>query len=128
MAAAAAAAAYNVHGSKGVYCGGQWVDIEDCAEWLGGEGGASKAERNRKRRAKVDGSFDVIVVGAGCVGGAIARELARYKLSVLLLERDDDVTQGATKGNSGIVHAGVGVCWGSPAAVKCTGLCCTGLD
>jgi glycerol-3-phosphate dehydrogenase len=99
--------AYNVHGSKGVYCGGQWVDIEDCAEWLGGEGGASKAERNRKRRAHVDEIFDVIVVGAGCVGGAIARELSRYKLSVLLLERDDDVTQGATKGNSGIVHAGV---------------------
>ena len=36
----------------------------------------------------------------------IARELSRYSLKTILLERDDDVTQGATKGNSGIIHAG----------------------
>lgn len=36
----------------------------------------------------------------------LARELSKFKLSVLVLEAADDVTQGATKGNSGIVHAG----------------------
>ncbi len=40
------------------------------------------------------------------IGASIARELSRYTLKTILLERDDDVTQGATKGNSGIIHAG----------------------
>ena len=47
-----------------------------------------------------------MIIGAGCIGAAVARELAKTKASVLLLEAADDVTQGATKGNSGIVHAG----------------------
>jgi len=49
---------------------------------------------------------DVIIIGAGCIGASIARELSKFQLSVLVLESADDVTQGATKGNSGIVHAG----------------------
>ena len=48
----------------------------------------------------------MVVIGAGCIGGSVARHLAQYKLSVCVLEMSDDVTQGATKGNSGIVHAG----------------------
>lgn len=58
------------------------------------------------RSSQADGSYDVVVIGAGCVGSSIARELSKYNISVLLLEAADDVTQGATKGNSGIVHAG----------------------
>ena len=50
--------------------------------------------------------YDVAIIGAGCIGASIARELSKYALKVILLERDDDVTQGATKGNSGIIHAG----------------------
>ena len=50
--------------------------------------------------------YDVVIIGAGCIGSAIARELSRYELKILLLEAADDVSQGATKGNSGIVHAG----------------------
>lgn len=46
------------------------------------------------------------MIGAGCIGAAVARELSKTTASVLLLEAADDVTQGATKGNSGIVHAG----------------------
>ena len=60
----------------------------------------------RHQSSKADGSYDVVVVGAGCVGSSIARELSKYDISVLVLEAADDVTQGATKGNSGIVHAG----------------------
>jgi len=49
---------------------------------------------------------DVIVIGAGLVGCAVARELARYKVHVRVLERSCDVAEGATKSNSAIVHAG----------------------
>lgn len=50
--------------------------------------------------------FDVVVVGAGVVGGLVARELTRYKLSVCLVEKKSDVAMGATRANSAIVHAG----------------------
>lgn len=50
--------------------------------------------------------FDVVVIGAGIIGGAVARELMRYKLSVCILEKENDVATGATKANSAIVHAG----------------------
>lgn len=50
--------------------------------------------------------YDVIVVGAGIAGAACARELARYQLSILVLEAGSDVASGATRANSGIVHGG----------------------
>ena len=50
--------------------------------------------------------FDVAVIGAGVVGGMIARALSRYNLSVVILERESDVAMGATRANSAIVHAG----------------------
>lgn len=49
---------------------------------------------------------DVVVIGGGVVGCAIARELSRYSLSVVLLERAPDVAMGTSKANSGILHAG----------------------
>ena len=50
--------------------------------------------------------FDCIVIGAGVVGGLIARELTKYKLSVCIVEKENDVAMGATRANSAIVHAG----------------------
>ena len=50
--------------------------------------------------------YDVAIIGAGVVGGMVARELSKYQLSVCLLEKDNDVAMGATKANSGIVHGG----------------------
>jgi len=50
--------------------------------------------------------FDVAVIGAGVVGGAVARELSKYDLSVVILEKCADVAMGATRANSAIVHAG----------------------
>ena len=50
--------------------------------------------------------YDVAVIGAGVVGGAIARELSRYDLDVVVLERENDVCLGSSKANSAIVHAG----------------------
>ncbi len=50
---------------------------------------------------------DVLVIGAGVVGAAIARELSRYRLRVMLVEKEPDVSSGASKANSGIVHSGL---------------------
>lgn len=49
---------------------------------------------------------DVIIIGAGVIGCGIARELSRYKADVSVLERGNDVSVGASKANSGIVHGG----------------------
>ncbi len=50
--------------------------------------------------------FDVAVIGAGVVGGLVARELTRCGAEVCILERGGDVALGATRANSAIVHAG----------------------
>ena len=49
---------------------------------------------------------DVCIIGAGVVGCAAAREISRYDLSVLVLEKEEDVCSGTSKANSAIVHAG----------------------
>lgn len=50
--------------------------------------------------------IDVTIIGAGVTGSAIARELSRYDLDVLVLEKESDVCEGTSKANSGIVHSG----------------------
>lgn len=50
--------------------------------------------------------YDVLIIGAGVVGGMAARELSRYDLSVCLLEKENDVACGASRANSGIIHGG----------------------
>ena len=50
--------------------------------------------------------YDVVIIGAGVVGGMIARALAAYDLKICILEKENDVATGATKANSAIVHAG----------------------
>ena len=50
--------------------------------------------------------YDILIIGAGVIGGMIARELSRYDLSVCVLEKENDVACGATKANSGIIHGG----------------------
>lgn len=57
--------------------------------------------------------FDVTVIGGGVVGGLILRELTRYCLRVCLIEKENDVCMGASKANSGIVHAGYDAASGS---------------
>ena len=51
-------------------------------------------------------TYDVVVIGAGIVGSAIARELAGYELSVALLDARDDVCEGTSKANTAILHTG----------------------
>lgn len=50
---------------------------------------------------------DVLIIGGGIVGCAIARELSRYNLDILLVEKKSDVALGATGANGGVVHVGV---------------------
>ena len=50
--------------------------------------------------------YDIAIIGAGVIGGMIARELSFYKLDICLIEKENDVAMGATKANSAIVHAG----------------------
>ena len=61
--------------------------------------------------------YDVIVIGGGVVGCAIARELSRYRLKLCLLERAEDVCTGTSKANSAIVHAGFDAEPGSKKAI-----------
>lgn len=49
---------------------------------------------------------DIIIIGGGVVGCAVARLLSRYQADMALLEGASDVAEGASKANSGIVHAG----------------------
>ena len=49
---------------------------------------------------------DILIIGSGVTGCSVARELSRYHASVTVLDRESDIAEGATKANSGIVHAG----------------------
>ena len=49
---------------------------------------------------------DVVIIGGGVVGCMIARELSRFDLSVVLLEKEEDVASGTSKANSAVIHAG----------------------
>ena len=49
---------------------------------------------------------DVLIIGAGAVGCAIARELSRYKLHVMVVDKNEDGGGDASKSNSAIIHTG----------------------
>lgn len=50
--------------------------------------------------------YDAVVIGGGILGCMTARNLRRWNISVLLLEKEDDVCKGITRANSAIVYAG----------------------
>ncbi|MBC7320373.1 NAD(P)/FAD-dependent oxidoreductase [bacterium] len=54
----------------------------------------------------MDKELDIIIIGGGIVGTAIARELSRYQLNIALVEKEADVGWGTTKANSAVVHTG----------------------
>jgi glycerol-3-phosphate dehydrogenase len=59
------------------------------------------------------------VIGAGVIGCAIARELAKYKIETVLVEKEPDVGSGVSKGNSGVLHTGLYYPRGSLKAKLC---------
>src|SRR5882672_11751935 len=54
----------------------------------------------------IPSDYDVVVIGAGIVGSAIARELSGHQLTVALVEARDDVGDGTSKANTAILHTG----------------------
>lgn len=50
--------------------------------------------------------YDVAIIGAGVIGSAVARELSRLRLNIVVLEKGYDVASGSSRANSGIVHGG----------------------
>ena len=68
-----------------------------------------KKETERKKgKDKIIASADVVIVGGGITGCSIARELSKYQLKTILIEKDEDVSCGATKANNAMVHSGIG--------------------
>jgi len=64
--------------------------------------------KNQKNTMKVE-EFpvcDVIIIGGGVIGAAIARELSKYDLQIAVIERNLQVAQETSAGNSGVVHGG----------------------
>lgn len=57
--------------------------------------------------------YDCIIIGAGTIGCSVARELAKYRLRILVLDEGDDVSEGASKANSGIIHGGYDAKYGT---------------
>ena len=54
----------------------------------------------------INTSYDVIVIGGGVVGCAVARELTKYNLKIALLEKSVDICAGQSKANTAIIHGG----------------------
>jgi len=50
--------------------------------------------------------YDIVIIGAGITGSMLARELSRYELKVAVLDKENDIANGATMANSSIVHTG----------------------
>lgn len=63
--------------------------------------------------------YDITIIGAGVVGASIARELSRYSIRICLIEKEEDVTTGASKANSGIVHGGYSAKYGTLKGELC---------
>ena len=67
----------------------------------------------------MDFDFDAVVVGAGAVGLACGRAMAKRGLSVLVLEKADAIGQGVSSRNSEVIHAGIYYAAGSLKARLC---------
>jgi glycerol-3-phosphate dehydrogenase len=63
-------------------------------------------EINRAKEKGVIDSADVVIIGAGVSGCGIARQLSKYDLKILVVEKNSDVSEGTTKVNNGMIHAG----------------------
>lgn len=66
----------------------------------------SKEIAKTKSNGKVE-SCDVVIIGAGICGCSIARALSQYQLDIVVLEKNSDISEEATKANNGNIHPGI---------------------
>jgi len=97
------------------YQAGKFKGVGEVVNNVKAKGVVPKKETRQKKKLttkiyppKLPKKADVVVVGGGVVGCCIARELSRYNLEVVLLEKEWDVGMGASKANSAQVHTGIG--------------------
>jgi len=77
------------------------VDVEEI------EDNQSESMERQEPDEVIKEKQDIVIVGAGVSGCSIARELSKYDLDVTLVERELDVSLGASKANNGCVHVGI---------------------
>lgn len=65
----------------------------------------SELIKQGKRIGVID-EVDVVIVGGGIIGCGIARELSKYNLNISLVEKEEDVSEGTSKANNGMIHPG----------------------
>ncbi len=51
-------------------------------------------------------TYDFFIIGSGISGAMIARELSKYNVKTILLEKENDAANHATSANSAIIHSG----------------------
>lgn len=61
--------------------------------------------------------FDIVIIGAGVIGNAAARELSRKNYAIAVLDQEPDVGFGISSRNSGVVHSGIHYAPGTNRAV-----------
>lgn len=62
-------------------------------------------------------SVDVLVIGAGIIGSSIARELSKWDISILIVDKENDVAMHTSSRNDGMIHAGIEPKSGSKRAI-----------
>ena len=67
---------------------------------------AGKSNLQQSYQKILSTRYDIIIIGAGIVGCAMARQFTLEGASVLTIEKGDDILDGASKGNSAILHTG----------------------
>lgn len=112
---------------KVIYLNGEvdiWQDVIDIGHIAGSikgiKGVVNKIRAKSVKAEKKDNSHlisaaqekgeiataDVVIIGAGVIGCGIARELAKYELEIIVLDKNMDISEGTSKANNGMIHAG----------------------
>ncbi len=72
------------------------------------KGFVPKSHLPSEQDRSLDGEkLDILIVGGGITGCAIARELSKWKLNVVIVEKGSDVASGASRANGGVIHVGI---------------------